>query len=606
MIVSDCRKSFDYNDPPMAGEAPGRAAESGAPPSARFALWTLIALAVVAPWPFGSAPSWAVRSITWISLATAIVVSLAQARRGALCLPRAPLWPVAILVALGLMQLVPLPAGLHAVLAPGSAAVWHPVEPAAAALLGTRARPVSIYPAATSAWLGLTSGVIAVGLLGAPALGRRRTMMAAAWTLVGAGSLVAGYGIVARTAFGPLLYGYIAVPTVSPFGPFVNKNHFAGYVEMPALLALGLGRGLWRQAASAPSAAAPSASPSALVAFGASAIMVMAVLLSMSRGGALGVVSGIAVLAVVDFVTARHRGAMGKVLVPVGLGLLLAVLVAVMPGEVHERLLGIGRSNDNSTLYRKAIWKDALRGWTASPVFGQGMGAFADVIPRFKTTAGQFRVDHPENEPIEIAVEGGLIALVAAATAVVVAFARSVRAIRGHRDRVLRGIVTGALAGIVALIVHGLVDFNLRIPSNALMFVALMTVAVAPLGTITWQGRSCWCMVAALAAIAVTYARASDAWPLLREAHASAVKAAQSNTPAGAALRVSMADARVREYLGAKPADPEGWLLAAWVTVVGSRPADAAGLARHAIALDPARPGVREAARTLTDRPPSR
>jgi len=67
-----------------------------------------------------------------------------------------------------------------------------------------------------------------------------------------------------------------------------------------------------------------------------------------------------------------------------------------------------------------------------------------------------------------------------------------------------------------------------------------------------------------------------------------------------------MADERVREYLGVKPADPEGWLLAAWVTAVNSRPADVAGLARHAIVLDPEQQGVREAARTLTDRPPSR
>src|SRR5258707_13588454 len=162
-------------------------------------------------------------------------------------------------------------------------------------------------------------------------------MMAAAWTLVGAGSLVAVYGIVARTAFGPLLYGYIAVPTVSPLGPFGNKNHFAGYVEMPALLALGPGRGLWRQAASAPSASAPSASPAALVAFGASAIMVMAVLLSMSRGGALGVLSGIAVLPVVDFMTPPPRDAMGKGLVPVGLRLLPPGLAAAMPGESPGR-----------------------------------------------------------------------------------------------------------------------------------------------------------------------------------------------------------------------------------------------------------------------------
>src|SRR5258708_2733524 len=140
-------------------------------------------------------------------------------------------------------------------------------------------------------------------------------------------------------AFGPLLYGYIAVPTVSPLGPFVNKNHFAGYVEMPALLALGLGRGLWRQAASAPSASAPSASPAALVAFGASAIMVMAVLLSMSPGGALRVLSGIAVLAVVDFITAPHRASMGKLPVPVGPRPLLAVPAAPSPRQVHHRVL---------------------------------------------------------------------------------------------------------------------------------------------------------------------------------------------------------------------------------------------------------------------------
>jgi len=342
------------------------------------------------------------------------------------------------------------------------------------------------------------------------------------------------------------------------------------------------------------------------VAVGASAIMVMAVLLSMSRGGALGVVSGVAVLAVVDFMTARHRDALGKVLVPAGLGLLLAVLVAVMPGEVHERLLGIGRSNDDSTLYRKAIWKDALRAWTASPLFGQGMGAFADVIPRFKTSAGLFRVEHPENEPIEIAVEGGLIALVAAATAVIVAFARSVRAIRGHRDRVLRGVVTGALAGVVALTVHGLVDFNLRIPSNALMFMALMVMAVEPLGTFAWAGRRRWWAIAVLAAIAVTYARATDPSPILREAYASALKASQTRPASAPALRLSIAERRLREYLGARPADPEAWLLAAWTTARRGRSADAATVAGHAIALDPQGPALRVAATALMETLPAR
>ena len=571
----------------MAGEEPGRAADPvAAPSSARIALWVLIALAVLAPWPFGSTPPWAVRTVTLIAGGTAIVVSFDQLRHGAVCVSRAPLWPVALLVALGFIQLIPLPAGLHAILAPGSAAVWHPEEVAAASLLTSKARPISVHPAATSEWLGATGALLALAALAAPALGRRRTATAVTWTLVGAGTLVAIYGIVARTLFGPLLYGHIAVPTVSPFGPFVNKNHFAGYIEMPALIALGLGRGLWRQHAKAADAGVPAPSPDALVAFGASAAMVMAVLLSLSRGGALGVLSGIATFAFLDYATARHRGSLGKVVAPVALAAVLVAILVLMPGEVHERLLGIARSRDDSALYRIAIWKDSLRAWMASPVVGQGLGAFGDVIPRFKTTAGLFRVNHPESEPIEMAVEGGLVALFAVVAALSLLFVRSIAAIRGHRDRVQRGIVTGALAGMVALTVHGLVDFNLRIPSNAVMFVCLAVLAAAPLGSMQWLRLGGWAFVAALVAVLVLYARGSEGWPLLREARASALKATQAD-PRTAPLRVSLAERRSREYLEVRPADPEGWLLAAWTIAARGRPAEAAAVARYATTLDP-------------------
>jgi O-antigen ligase len=504
---------------------------------------------------------------------------------------------VAVLVALGFLHLIPLPAGLHAILAPGSAAVWHPEEAAAASLLTSKARPISIHPAATSEWLAATGALLALAALAAPALGRRRTVTVVTWTLVAAGTLVAIYGIVARAVFGPLLFGYIVVPTVSPFGPFVNKNHFAGYVEMPALLALGLGRGLWRQHAKAADSAVPAPSPYALVAFGASAAMVMAVLLSLSRGGALGVLSGIATFAFLDYATARHRGSLGKVVAPVALAAVLVAIVFLMPGEVHERLLGIARSRDDSTLYRIAIWKDAIHAWMASPILGQGLGAFADVIPRFKTTAGLFRVNHPESEPIEIAVEGGLVALLAAGAALGLLFVRSIAASRGHRDRVQRGIVTGALAGMVALTVHGFVDFNLRIPSNALMFVSLAVLVAAPLGSVVWGGRSRWVFVAALAALAIIAARATDPWPLLRDARASALKV----NPAAPAPRLSIVDRRLREYLGARPADPEAWLLAAWMAARTGRPEDARALTHYATTLDPQSPALHAAAKAMTD-----
>jgi hypothetical protein len=585
----------------MAVEEPGRVAESAAPhASARLALWILVALAVLGPWPFGSTPPWAVRAVTLIALATAIVASLAQARHGTLFLPRVPLWPVAILVALGFIQLVPLPAGLHAILAPGSAEVWHPDEPAAAALLTATARPISITPPRRRRRVGTTGGRSP-----SPFSRRRRsaaggTMTAVTWTIVGAGTWLRSTPSW-REACSPdaPLRLHPRCPTVSPFGPFVNKNHFAGYVEMPALLALGLGRGLWRQHLPASGEGTPSPSPGALAAFGASVTMVMAVLLSLSRGGALGVVSGIGVLALLEYVTARRRGSVGRILLPVGLAVLLGLIVALMPGEVHERLLGIARRDDSSTVYRVAIWKDSLRAWIASPVLGQGLGAFADVIPRFKTTAGQFRVEHPESEPIEISAEGGVIALLAAATALGLLFVRVVPAIRGHRDRVQRGIVTGALAGLAALAVHGLVDFNLRIPSNAVLFLTLAAVAAAPLGTVARARGHRWA--------------SSPPWWRSRGLRARPARGRCSGR--ASALKVSVASGAPPSHfrcpsrrrpgnISTRPADPEAWRWRRGWPRAG-RPEDAARsrTTRSASIVEPGAPRRRQ---SVTDGLPGR
>jgi cytochrome c-type biogenesis protein CcmH/NrfG len=154
------------------------------------------------------------------------------------------------------------------------------------------------------------------------------------------------------------------------------------------------------------------------------------------------------------------------------------------------------------------------------------------------------------------------------------------------------------LAGLVALAVHGLVDFNLRIPSNAILFLTLAAVAAAPLGTVVWARGHRWAFVAALVAIAGVYARAADPWPLLRGARASALKVGATS---GASLRLSVADRQVRTYLDARPGDPEAWLLAAWMAARAGRPADAAMLAHHAIGLDPSSPALLVAAQTLTD-----
>ena len=106
---------------------------------------------------------------------------------------------------------------------------------------------------------------------------------------------MAVYGVVARTLFGVLLFGSMSVPTVAPFGSFVSKNHFAGYVEMATLLGAGLAWGLADEARRSKAALSWVGSARAgrvVVAAGATLVMGLAALLSLSRGGALSLAAG--------------------------------------------------------------------------------------------------------------------------------------------------------------------------------------------------------------------------------------------------------------------------------------------------------------------------
>ena len=54
-------------------------------------------------------------------------------------------------------------------------------------------------------------------------------------------------------------------------------------------------------------------------------------------------------------------------------------------------------------------------------------------------------------------------------------------------SRLVRGITLGALAGITAILVHSIPDFNLHIPANAILFTILGALVVSPLPVIGEQ-----------------------------------------------------------------------------------------------------------------------
>jgi len=104
---------------------------------------------------------------------------------------------------------------------------------------------------------------------------------------------------------------------------------------------------------------------------------------------------------------------------------------------------------------------------------GTGPGTFIYAYPMTEKVANPKIVDHALNDYLEIIAESGIIGggalILAAFGSVVWIFKKWLR----RRDHFIRGVVLGALTGIVAMLIHSLMDFNLRIPANAVYFLAL-------------------------------------------------------------------------------------------------------------------------------------
>jgi O-antigen ligase len=557
-----------------------------------LALVVLVALVVAAPWPFGSVRPWTIELMTVIALGAALVALLAGLRRG-LQLADVPVWPLLGFLGVALVQLVPLPAALHAVVAPGSAAVWHPSDAAAGGVLGPGPFPVSLDPATTARAAALVGGLGLLAVLAAPALARPGAAVAAATSIVVGGVALAAYAIFARARFGVLLYGSIPVPTIKPFGPFVSKNHFAGYEVLATLVALGLalglsGRGRGRDG---DEAGAPGAALSVVAALA----MSLAVLVSLSRGGAVSLACGVAAFAVVRWSLRRSKS---RMLVPsLVLGAIVAGLLgAILPGEAQRRIQNL----ETGSSMRLDTWRASLLMIASSPVVGQGLGAFHDAFPRYKRAGyEQIRVEHAENDYLETLAETGAAGWAFALAGLAALLARGWRGLRQEDQPLVRGLGVGALAALVAVAVHSAFDFNLRIPSNAALAAFAASAVAAATGVA--RDRAPRALSAALlvlvALLLALVGLAPDDTAVL--ARAEVAGAARADTVEVRALRLERAEDALRRALARRPAHAESWLLLAAVRADRGSAAEAAALARHAVTLDPLRTDLAAAAETI-------
>ncbi len=282
--------------------------------------------------------------------------------------------------------------------------------------------------------------------------------------MAGIGFSVALFGLVQYLSWNGRLYWVRPIGDGTPFGPYVNHNHFAGLMEMIFPVALGL--------ALRPGADRASQALWALFA----AVMGLAVLVSLSRGGMAGLAAGSALLLAL---LARTRGAGWMLQITMLVAVLVAaglLLLGVAP--VLQRLATLGAPGREASIHsRLLVARDTLRIIRDHPLAGTGLGTFSLVFPRYLSFYSRWTWDKAHNDYLQLVAETGLVGLGFAVWWLASFFILFRRNLRADPSPELR---LGAFCGCVAMLVHSLVDFNLQIPANALYFIVLAVLSTRP------------------------------------------------------------------------------------------------------------------------------
>lgn len=447
---------------------------------------------------FGSPYAWAYLPL---AAGSAVLGAVLFWRARHVSVPQLGVGPV--FIALGVfaagaaLQLLPLPAPVREALSPLSTSLLETVDlQYAAAALSPNAGPLPWHPLTVSATATLKSlvllGAFVTLLAGLTSFFSRESLAPLAPPLLGFGLLLAFVGIVQKSVLGDHAWGGMRIygfwepqyKLTTPFGPFVNKNHFAGWMLMGIPLGLGYFLGLtevglrgvrrgWRNRLLWLSSS--HGGHLQLVAF-ATMIMVTALLMTRSRSGIACLLVALAIAAA--FAVRHQRSWRARAFVLAALATLAIVPLAWSKVDVVGRMTTVGRM-DASIELRREIWRDTVAIARDFPLTGTGLNTFAVATAKYQTARTDLRVREAHNDYLQLWAEGGLLLGVPALAAMLL-FARVVwrRFREGADDRLSYWLRFGATTGLVAIALQSTVEFSLQMPGNAVMFVVLCAAAL--------------------------------------------------------------------------------------------------------------------------------
>ena len=262
------------------------------------------------------------------------------------------------------------------------------------------------------------------------------------------------------------IFGYINV-IPSPSGTLINRNHFAGLLEMLVPIAFGLSyRAAHRHRDLSQS----------YIYLVIGAVISLSLIFSTSR---MGIVSLFITLGFMALMI-RTRSSQKRIGTAMGFGLVGMILAGALwigVDAILQRYGGLLEVDAALREGRMIIYRDTLKMIADNP-WGIGIDGYRDGIRQYQTFEPGLLFDHAHNDYLETASEWGVFPAVAFWVFVIAVLVQSVRAFLRSDSPENRWILLASSGAIFAILVHSLADFNLQILSNAMLFCMFVGIAL--------------------------------------------------------------------------------------------------------------------------------
>ena len=383
---------------------------------------------------------------------------------------------LAVIAAAMALQLVPLPAFLVDRLSPAARGIWQSVS-----LLEVHgALPLTVDVKGTLRALATGGAILVVFVMS------RQVFAVGGVRLVARAIASVGLALSAvslaqdATAHGLIYWRWDPGEGPMPFGPFLNRNHFATWVVLAVPVSIG-----YLLAHASAHSARDGAPPiwrhrvmqlldaRSIWLSAAICLMLVALAASLSRSGMLGLVTALAL----GLALGRRRGrapAPAAAWVAAALGFaVVGIAIRVGPTDILQRFGSAGAA----ALYRVGIWQAALGVVKNFWLTGCGAGAFETVMLASQQAPSLFRINAAHNHYLQLAAEGGLLIGIPVVAALVL-FVRESAAALARDDSGMYFLRAGAVCSLAGVAVQSIWETGLATPANGVLAAIVAAIVV--------------------------------------------------------------------------------------------------------------------------------